>query len=149
MWRLEKMFTFEASHMLPHHKGKCARLHGHSWKCTLVCEGSRLQGEGPSEGMLIDYEEMSRVSSWVRENYLDHRHLNDIPGMINPTSEEVARWIYEQLKVPLPMLVEVVVDETCTSRCVFRPSKIGGDVDLVVERMEKRLKALEMGGQKF
>ena len=51
---------------------------------------------------------------------LDHYYLNDIPGLENPTSEIIAVWIWKRLKPRLPLLTEIVVAETCMSRCVYR-----------------------------
>jgi 6-pyruvoyltetrahydropterin/6-carboxytetrahydropterin synthase len=51
---------------------------------------------------------------------LDHRYLNEVPGLKNPTSEEIALWIWKRLKPRLPQLTEVAVAETCTARCVYR-----------------------------
>ena len=51
---------------------------------------------------------------------LDHRYLNDVPGLENPTSEVIAAWIWNRLKPGLPLLIEVAVAETCTARCVYR-----------------------------
>ncbi len=51
---------------------------------------------------------------------LDHHYLKEIPGLENPTSENVALWVWQRLKPKLPLLVEVVVAETCTARCVYR-----------------------------
>lgn len=121
MWRLEKEFTFEAAHQLPHHDGKCRRLHGHSFKGRLVCEGPELQSQGPSQGMLLDYADMKAVMKPLLENYLDHHHLNETLKIESPTAEEIARWIYLQIKPKLSALVAVVIDETCTSRCEYRP----------------------------
>lgn len=123
MWTLEKEFRFEASHVLPHHDGKCARLHGHSWKGRLICEGETLHQSGPKAGMLVDYHDMTSVIKPLVEEYLDHYHLNESLALENPTSEEVARWIYDQVKPQLPSLVAVVVEETCTSRCTYSPRK--------------------------
>jgi 6-pyruvoyltetrahydropterin/6-carboxytetrahydropterin synthase len=121
MWTLEKAFSFEASHRLPHHGGKCSRLHGHSWKGRLVCSGDVLATEGSSAGMLVDYGTMSRAIEGIVETHLDHHHLNDTLELENPTSEEVARWIYQRVKAHLPTLVAVIVEETCTSRCTYAP----------------------------
>jgi 6-pyruvoyltetrahydropterin/6-carboxytetrahydropterin synthase len=51
---------------------------------------------------------------------IDHHYLNDIPGLENPTSERLAIWIWNELKPRLPLLSELVIAETCTSRCVYR-----------------------------
>lgn len=119
MWRLEKRFTFEASHQLPQHVGKCQRLHGHSWRGALVLEGDALQESGSETGMLMDYQSVSQVLEPLLETALDHRHLNETTGLRNPTSEEIARWIYRRLKPVLPLLIIVRVEETCTCSCEY------------------------------
>ncbi len=67
----------------------------------------------------MDYADMSVAFKPLFEQ-LDHRYLNEIPGLENPTSEILAVWIWDRLKPALPELVEVVVAETCTARCVYR-----------------------------
>jgi 6-pyruvoyltetrahydropterin/6-carboxytetrahydropterin synthase len=67
----------------------------------------------------MDYAEISAAFKPLWQK-LDHFHLNDIPGLENPTSENLAVWIWRRLKPMLPLLVEVVVAETCQSRCVYR-----------------------------
>lgn len=125
MFRLEKSFTFEASHVLPAHDGKCRRLHGHSWRGRVVVEGDSLTTEGAKIGMLIDYADLGMIIRPLIENYLDHHHLNDTTGLANPTSEELARWIYNQLREVVPLLCEVQVEETCTSKASYRPYGVG------------------------
>jgi 6-pyruvoyltetrahydropterin/6-carboxytetrahydropterin synthase len=51
---------------------------------------------------------------------LDHRYLNDIEGLDNPTSENIARWLWRQLQPTLPLLNKIAVRETCTSGCIYR-----------------------------
>lgn len=121
MFQLEKEFRFEASHKLPNHDGKCKRLHGHSWVGRIIVRGEKLQLTGPKAGMLIDYGDMSFALRELVDKHLDHWHLNDSTGLENPTSEELARWIYKVLKPELPLLVAVQIDETCTSRCLYTP----------------------------
>lgn len=118
-WRLSKKFTFEASHQLPLHDGKCKRLHGHSWVGHAVCEGFKLQEVGPKSGMLVDYGDIGALVKALCSSFLDHYHLNDSLCLPNPTSEEIARWVYFALKPKLPSLVAVVIEETCTSRCEY------------------------------
>jgi len=120
-WTLEKEFSFEASHQLPDHDGKCARLHGHSWRGRLVCRESSLQTSGPKSGMLVDFGEMKAAIEDVLENKLDHYHLNDSLEMRAPTSEAIAKWIFEKLKPKLPLLVAVIIEETCSTRCTYEP----------------------------
>lgn len=122
MFRLEKEFRFEASHRLPAHDGKCRRLHGHSWVGRLIVEGDLLAAGGPKAGMLVDYGDLSAAVKPLVEEYLDHHHLNETLGLENPTSEEIARWVYEKVKPLLPPLTEVVIEETCTSKCTYHPS---------------------------
>ncbi|MDB5036916.1 MAG: 6-carboxy-5,6,7,8-tetrahydropterin synthase [Bacteriovoracaceae bacterium] len=120
-WRLEKEFRFEASHQLPNHQGKCSRLHGHSWTGRLVCEANRLQESGSSSGMVVDFDLMTKIIQPLLEKYLDHWHLNESLKMESPTSEMISRWIFEKVKPDLPELTAVIVDETCKSRCEYRP----------------------------
>jgi 6-pyruvoyltetrahydropterin/6-carboxytetrahydropterin synthase len=119
-WELEKEFSFEASHQLPHHDGKCARLHGHSWKGRVIVKAGVLYTSGPKQGMVIDYADISKPIKALVETSLDHYHLNDSTGLTNPTSEHLAKWIYLRLEGSIPGLVAVVIDETCTSRCTYR-----------------------------
>lgn len=114
--RLVKSFDFEAAHWLPSFPDghKCRRLHGHSFRVEVI-----VAGEVPeSKGYLIDYGEIKAAIEPVREA-LDHRLLNEIGGLENPTSEVIAVWVWRKLKPTLPMLAEVVVHETCTSRCHY------------------------------
>jgi 6-pyruvoyltetrahydropterin/6-carboxytetrahydropterin synthase len=119
MYRLEKDFTFEASHRLPKHDGKCQRLHGHSWRMTLILLGAELNVSGPKAGMLMDYAEVSAIVKPYVEDYLDHWHLNESLAIENPTSEAIAKRVYEDLRVKLPLLVGVKIHETCTSACLY------------------------------
>ncbi len=121
MWRLEKEFKFEASHQLPYHQGKCQRLHGHSWKGRLICEGTALNENGKSQGMLVDFGDMSAAIEPLVRDKLDHWHLNESLSLENPTAEIIAKWIFENIKMKLPSLTAVIIDETCTSRCEYRP----------------------------
>jgi 6-pyruvoyltetrahydropterin/6-carboxytetrahydropterin synthase len=118
-FKLSKSFSFEASHQLIHHDGKCARLHGHSWKGELIVEGSTLVADGAKENMLIDYGDLSAVIKPIVEKYLDHHHLNNTLQTEMPTSEFIAKWIYKMVKPQLPLLVAVIIQETCTSRCEY------------------------------
>lgn len=122
MFRLEKEFRFEASHQLIHHDGKCARLHGHSWVGRIVCEGPDLIQTGSKQGMLMDYGDMKTALEYWVEAFLDHHHLNQTLQMESPTSEAIAQWLFDNLKPALPLLTEVIVEETCTSRCIYRPT---------------------------
>ena len=114
---LAKKFTFEAAHWLPTFPEghKCRRMHGHSFRVEVV-----VAGEVDEElGYLMDYGRIKQAIKPIEEA-LDHRVLNDIEGLENPTSEVIARWIYDKLDGNLPMLDEVIVFETCTTRCHYR-----------------------------
>lgn len=114
---LRKTFQFEAAHLLPHlpEAHKCRRLHGHSFKAEIKVAGEC----DPKLGWLMDYAEMTSAFKPLWEQ-LDHRYLNEIPGLENPTSENIAIWIWERLKPRLPLLTEVLVAETCTAQCAFK-----------------------------
>jgi 6-pyruvoyltetrahydropterin/6-carboxytetrahydropterin synthase len=114
---LRKTFQFEAAHFLPRlpKTHKCRRLHGHSFMVEIAVAGDC----DPQLGWVMDYADIKAAFKPLWER-LDHRYLNDVPGLENPTSEEIAVWIWRKLKPRLPLLVEVVVAETCTARAVFR-----------------------------
>jgi 6-pyruvoyltetrahydropterin/6-carboxytetrahydropterin synthase len=115
--QIHKSFRFEAAHRLPHvpEGHKCARLHGHSFRVEVHVAGEL----DPRLGWVMDFAELKAAAKPVIEQ-LDHRYLNEIEGLENPTSEVVARWIWERLRPRLPQLVQVVVSETCTSGCSYR-----------------------------
>jgi 6-pyruvoyltetrahydropterin/6-carboxytetrahydropterin synthase len=115
--RLAKSFSFEAAHFLPSFPEghKCRRMHGHSFKVDVVVEGPL----DPARGYLVDYGDIKRAVAPLHDE-LDHRLLNELPGLANPTSEMLAVWVWDRLRPVLPMLAEVIVHETCTSRCEYR-----------------------------
>ena len=114
---LRKSFQFEAAHRLPllPENHKCWRLHGHSFQVEVVIRGLC----DPKTGWLMDYAEIKEAFRplWLQ---LDHRYLNEVAGLENPTSENISKWIWDRLKPALPSLVEVIVAETCTAKCVYR-----------------------------
>ena len=111
-----KEFTFEAAHRLPRvaPEHKCARLHGHSFRVR-VC----VQGPVAAEtGWVLDFADVK--AAWQPlHDLLDHRYLNEVDGLDNPTSEVLARWIYDRLKPALPGLTRIVLHETCTAGVVY------------------------------
>jgi len=112
-----KEFTFESAHRLPHVPDghKCGRLHGHSFRV-----GIHLAGKvDPHTGWIRDFSEIKAIFKPLYER-LDHNYLNDIPGLENPTSEVLAKWIWEELKPLLPELSAIRIHETCTSGCEYR-----------------------------
>ena len=115
--RLFKEFSFEAAHLLPNVPDghKCARLHGHSFQVRITIDGP----VGASSGWVMDFADIKAAFRPLYDR-LDHRYLNEIPGLENPTSEHIARWIWRELIPRLPALVEVEVRETCTTGCAYR-----------------------------
>lgn len=111
-----KEFTFEAAHYLPEvpQEHKCGRLHGHSYRATVHISGDL----DPDKGWVMDFAEIKVAFDPVAEA-LDHHFLNEIEGLENPTSENVAEWIWRRLAGALP-LAAVTVRETCTSGVVYR-----------------------------
>ena len=107
--QIRKSFTFEAAHVLPHHPGKCARLHGHSYRLDVALEGP-LQTSGPATGMVEDFEVVSRVVKAAVIERLDHRSLNEL--MDNPTAENIVSWIWGRLASELSQLAELTLWET-------------------------------------
>ena len=111
-----KIFHIEAAHRLPNVPAghKCARLHGHSFRVEVHVRGE----PDPAFGWVMDFAELKQHFQPVFEQ-LDHRYLNDVPGLDNPTSERLAEWIWHTLKPTLPQLHRIVVHETCTSGCAY------------------------------
>jgi 6-pyruvoyltetrahydropterin/6-carboxytetrahydropterin synthase len=93
---------------------KCARLHGHSFKVEVGISGL----VDPKTGWLTDFAVLDALWAPVYER-LDHRYLNEVPGLENPTSEVLARWIWDELKPKLPLLTQVTLFETCDARCHY------------------------------
>jgi 6-pyruvoyltetrahydropterin/6-carboxytetrahydropterin synthase len=112
-----KEFHFEAAHHLPFvpEGHKCARLHGHSFHVRLSVRGE----VDPATGWVLDFGDIKQLFGPLHDQ-LDHRYLNDIDGLENPTSEHIARWIWQRLKPVLPQLSAVELRETCTSGCIYR-----------------------------
>lgn len=109
--------TFEAAHRLPNvpEGHKCARLHGHSFRVSIHVEGEL----DPQLGWVTDFADLAAAWQPLHDQ-LDHRYLNEIEGLENPTSEVLATWIWGRLAGVLPGLVEIGVRETCTSGCRYR-----------------------------
>jgi 6-pyruvoyltetrahydropterin/6-carboxytetrahydropterin synthase len=111
-----KKFSIEAAHRLPHVPAghKCSRLHGHSFQVTLYV------GDTVEEhlGWVMDFADIKTAFKPIFEQ-LDHHYLNEISGLENPTSENLARWIWQHLQPNLPQLCKIEIQETCTSGCIY------------------------------
>lgn len=115
---LTKTYGFEAAHRLPMvpPDHKCARMHGHSFQIEVTVSGEVDEGMG----WLVDFGEITAVVEPLLKRELDHRTLNDVPGLENPTSERLAGWLWRRLSPALPGLSAITVQETCTARCTYR-----------------------------
>lgn len=111
-----KEFTIEAAHSLPHapEGHKCRRLHGHSFRITVHVGGPI----DPQYGWITDFGSIKDAFAPISEA-LDHRFLNEIAGLENPTSENLCCWIWDKLAPRLPGLSKIIVSETCTSACIY------------------------------
>lgn len=93
----------------------CSRLHGHSFRIELTLSGDI----DPTYGWVLDFADVEAAWQPVHAA-LDHRYLNDFPGLENPTSENLSIWLWRQLKPALPSLSSIKVMETHDSGCVYR-----------------------------
>ncbi|MBV9333652.1 MAG: 6-carboxytetrahydropterin synthase QueD [Candidatus Eremiobacteraeota bacterium] len=118
---MRKTFRFEAAHTLPFHPGKCARLHGHSYRLEVAVAGP-LRSRGPARGMVEDFDRIERIVGERVVDALDHQNLNEL--MENPTAEKIVLWIWKHLEASLPRLDELVLWETQTSCAVLRRSDL-------------------------
>lgn len=111
-----KEFTVEAAHRLPNLPAghKCRRLHGHSFRIAVHVAGP----VDPHSGWVMDFAGIAAAFAPLFER-LDHNYLNDVEGLENPTSENLARWIWRELEPRLPGLKRVVVRETCTAGAIY------------------------------
>jgi 6-pyruvoyltetrahydropterin/6-carboxytetrahydropterin synthase len=117
MMEIFKEFTFEAAHRLPNvdPQHPCARLHGHSFRVRITVNGI----PDSHTGWIMDFSDIKKAFKPILDQ-LDHYYLNDIEGLENPTSEVLTKWIWEKLKPTLPSLSGVMIQETCTSGCIYR-----------------------------
>lgn len=149
---ISKRFTFEASHILPLHPGKCSRLHGHSWGLRVAVEGP----VDPHTGMVMDYGGLKAVVEETIIQHLDHTHLGQYGAHcapegemgtfakpyfgynFYPTSENLARRIFETLaphvqkENPNVRLHEILVEETCTSGATYGAADAADDTAVTV-----------------
>jgi 6-pyruvoyltetrahydropterin/6-carboxytetrahydropterin synthase len=112
-----KVFKFDAAHRLPNvEQGhKCFRLHGHSFRVEIHIRGS----VNPRSGWVMDFADIAEAFKPLHDQ-LDHKYLNDIDGLDNPTSENIAKWIWKHLHSALPQLSKIVVQESPESGCIYR-----------------------------
>ena len=117
---LARKLRFESAHFLPNapEGHKCRRMHGHSFMAEVWVAGELDE----TAGWVIDFAELDRHLNPIRQE-LDHQLLNEVPGLGNPTSEELARWLWRRCEAALPSNVKptrVVIQETCESAVSYR-----------------------------
>ncbi len=115
-FELKSHFQIESARFLPKLADghPCKRMHGHSFKIILTLRGPL----DPKVGWVQDYHEINEVMRPLLSE-IDHRVLNEVPGLENPTSELLAVWIFDHAKPKLPLLKSVTIMETPTTECTY------------------------------
>ena len=116
MYKLKVESSFSSAHNLRGYKGKCEDLHGHNWKVELEAGSSKLD----KVGMVLDFKFLKEELNFVL-NKLDHKYLNRVPYFkrVNPTSENIAKYIYDSLKSKIPQIISVTVWESDKARATY------------------------------
>ena len=111
-----KKFTFDSAHSLPNvpEGHKCKAIHGHTYKLTVFVEGDLDE----KQGWVMEFSELKDVVKPLVEQ-LDHKYLNDIEGLENPTCEIIAKWLWDRIKPDVPQLQKIHLDETPTSGAIY------------------------------
>jgi 6-pyruvoyltetrahydropterin/6-carboxytetrahydropterin synthase len=114
--KIFKQFTFDSAHFLPHVPDghKCKEIHGHTYRLTIFVEGDL---EKTLE-WVMDFAEMKGVIDPVVKS-IDHKLLNNISGLENPTCEIIAVWLWNKIKPSLPLMTKIELHETPTSGAVY------------------------------
>ncbi len=112
--RVRRRFDFEAAHALPHHPGKCRRLHGHSYRLVVTVD----LPVDPATGLAIDFSDLKATVRREALDLLDHRDVGEV--VENPTAERIAAWAWSRLHGPLPGLVELELFETRSCSVIYR-----------------------------
>jgi 6-pyruvoyltetrahydropterin/6-carboxytetrahydropterin synthase len=112
--KLSKRFRFEAAHRLPRYQGPCYHLHGHSYELHVSLE----MPVDPATGMTLDFFQLEEAVKSRVLQHLDHKNINDT--LENPTAENIAIWIWGQLKEQFPQMVEIKLYETPDSSVTYR-----------------------------
>ncbi|MBU4376929.1 MAG: 6-carboxytetrahydropterin synthase QueD [Candidatus Omnitrophica bacterium] len=117
MYTIEVFLNFSAAHRLRHYKGKCENIHGHNWKV-----GVSISSKTPNHiGIVADFRDVKKILKGVLEK-LDHKDLNAIAYFkkVNPTSENLAKYIYDELKKKKLKPSSVSVWEADDSKAEYR-----------------------------
>jgi len=116
--------SFAAAHNLRNYKGKCENLHGHNYKVRVTLAGKELD----STGLLYDFVHLKQAIQGVIRS-LDHTYLNELPpfDLVNPSAENIARYIYDQTAKQLPPaangsgIASITVWESDVTAATYRP----------------------------
>ncbi|HEY4832961.1 MAG TPA: 6-carboxytetrahydropterin synthase QueD [Waddliaceae bacterium] len=123
MFKVEKIFRFEAGHSLKHHDGQCKDPHGHSYMLIVSVKKEALITFGPKTNMAIDFNDISQIVKPMIFNFFDHKWLNDTLKTDSPTAEFIAKWIFDYLEPKLPNLSAITIYETDTSKVTYTKVK--------------------------
>jgi 6-pyruvoyltetrahydropterin/6-carboxytetrahydropterin synthase len=117
MFELLRRYRFESAHWLPAvgSEHRCSQLHGHTYAVEITVRGPL----DPAAGWVVDYARIDAATHPLLAD-LDHRCLNEIDGLENPTSEHVARWLWERLAPALPGLHAITIEENPDASCTYR-----------------------------
>lgn len=131
MYSLKVQGVFSSAHKLRGYKGKCEDLHGHNWLVEIVIKSAQLD----ALGMVLDFKFLKKKLNACLEQ-MDHKYLNKLVYFkkVNPTSENIAKYIYDQLKSTIPLLSCVTVWENSTSSANYAPSFSAGRDQRMKER---------------
>ncbi len=113
---IKKTFEIESARFLPFlpKSHPCSQTHGHSFKVTLTLRGL----VDAKLGWLLDYNDIDKLVAPVLKR-IDHKLLNKVPGLSNPTTENLSVWLYNTIKPKCDELVQVTLKETSDTECSF------------------------------
>lgn len=116
MYSLKVEGAFSSAHNLRGYKGKCEDLHGHNWRIEIVVKSQELN----NIGVVVDFNDLKKKLKAVLEE-MDHKYLNKLKPFkkVNPTSENIAKYIYAKLITKMPLLDSVTVWENATSCATY------------------------------
>jgi 6-pyruvoyltetrahydropterin/6-carboxytetrahydropterin synthase len=111
-----KVFYFDSAHFLPNvpENHKCRQMHGHTYKLIVFIEGDNKN----NLGWVMDFAELKNVINPIID-VIDHKVLNEITGLENPTCENIAKWLWVKIKVKIPALSKIELHETPTTGVVY------------------------------
>ncbi|MFM9829325.1 MAG: 6-pyruvoyl trahydropterin synthase family protein [Sphingomonas sp.] len=116
--QIYKDFHFEAAHFLPSappgHPN--SRVHGHSVRVRVTLEGE----PDPKTGLIVHFGDVAEAIASAQDE-LDHRMLNEVPGLEQPTLERISMWLWNRLDNRVPGLAEILIArDSCHEGCVYR-----------------------------